>query len=215
MLLATTYFGPVQWYTKLYRCAGQCVEIEANETFIKQTYRNRCIIATTNGPLQLTIPVTHSAEGDKSVCHTLISDHGNWRHLHWQAIKTAYGESAFFEYYEDDIRPFFIADRPDAPALLPRLIDYNMEAAKLMCRLLDIDVTFKLTESFTPLAENDLRYDIRPKNAPQDPDFIPAEYYQVYRSKHGFLPNMSILDLLFNEGPQAIITLDKSSAPAL
>lgn len=215
MLLATTYFGPVQWYTKLYRCAGQCVEIEANETFLKQTYRNRCVIATANGTQQLTIPVTHAADADKTISQTLISDHGNWRHLHWQAIKTAYGESAFFEYYEDDIRPFFIASKPDDPVNLQRLIDYNMAAAKLMCRLLDIDVTFKMTDTFTPPVENDLRYNIRPKNTPLDPDFLPAEYYQVYRQKHGFLPNLSILDLLFNEGPQAIITLAKSARQKL
>lgn len=203
MKLSTTYFGPVQWYSKLRHCMGQSVDIEACESFQKQTYRNRCVIATANGPQALTIPVTH---GDSNlISDTLISDHGNWRHLHWQALQTAYGESAFFEYYADDIRPFY-------EKRWERLLDYNMDAARLMCRLLDIDVELVLTKQYAasvdnPMAAGDFRNAIRPKNPPHDEAFTPHEYYQVYRERHGFVPNLSILDLLFNEGPQAILFL--------
>lgn len=193
----------MQWYSKLRHCMGQSVDIEACESFQKQTYRNRCVIATANGPQALTIPVTH---GDSNlISDTLISDHGNWRHLHWQALQTAYGESAFFEYYADDIRPFY-------EKRWERLLDYNMDAARLMCRLLDIDVELVLTKQYAasvdnPMAAGDFRNAIRPKNPPHDEAFTPHEYYQVYRERHGFVPNLSILDLLFNEGPQAILFL--------
>lgn len=220
MTLSTTYFGPVQWYSKLCRCAGQTVFIEACETFVKQTYRNRCYIATANGTQALTIPVTHgitdnstatltdngTAEEKKpTIASMMISEHGNWRHLHWQALQTAYGESAFFEYYADDFRAFYTDEGPDSPFHKRRLIDYNMAGAQLICRLLDLDIDFRMTTEFMPPApEGDLRYDIRPKKAPADADFLPRPYYQVYREKNGFLPNLSILDLLFNEGPEAV-----------
>ena len=105
MLLSTTYFGPIQWFSKLFQNQGKETYIEACETFQKLTFRNRCVIATANGQLPLTVPVSH--RNGAPICDTLISDHGNWRHLHWQALQTAYGESAFFEYYEDSLRPFF------------------------------------------------------------------------------------------------------------
>lgn len=190
---------------------GQTVYIEALETFQKQSYRNRCIIASPNGPQALTVPVTHDGPG-KLTRDMLISDHGNWRHLHWQALATAYGESAFYEYYADDLRPFFIDCGPASPVHLRHLIDYNMASTELLCRWLDIDVTLAQTQQFDAPAspDTDLRYAIRPKQPPQDEAFTPAPYYQVYGHRHGFQPNLSILDLLFNEGPQAILTLMNS-----
>ncbi|TGX81508.1 hypothetical protein E5358_10255 [Palleniella muris] len=206
MLLSTTYFGPVQWYSLLSRCTGSRVSIEARESFQKQTYRNRCVIATANGTQALTIPVTHA--GSNLIKDIRISDHGNWRHLHWQALCTAYGESAFFEYYQDDIRPFFIDEGPASPVHLDCLLDYNMASAELMCRLLDLDISFDFTEEFIPSDQLETVFDYRdiisPKAKQTDPFFTPKPYYQVYRQRHGFLPNLSILDLLFNEGPEAI-----------
>ncbi|MCM1078694.1 MAG: WbqC family protein [Bacteroidales bacterium] len=210
MILSTTYFGPVQWYSLLSRCSGSHVSIEACESFRKQTYRNRCVIATANGTQALTVPVTHGSS--QLIKDIRISDHGNWRHLHWQALCTAYGESAFFEYYQDDIRPFFIDEGPSSPVHKDYLLDYNMASAELMCRLLDLDITFGFTEEFIPsdkLAEaQDYRYLISPKT-PVPHNLLPAicspqPYYQVYRERHGFLPGLSILDLLFNEGPEAV-----------
>lgn len=222
MLLSTTYFGPIQWFSKLFQNQGKETYIEACETFQKQTFRNRCVIATANGQLPLTVPVSH--RNGAPICDTLISDHGNWRHLHWQALQTAYGESAFFEYYEDSLRPFFFDEGPSSPVHHKFLLDYNLAGAELLCKLLDIDVRMAFTEQFLPpertegtessegsegseINKNDWRYSIRPKNAPADPSFFPKEYYQVYKQRTGFLPNLSILDLLFNEGPQAILTL--------
>lgn len=217
MLLSTTYFRYVQWYSLLSRCTGSRVSIEARESFQKQTYRNRCVIATANGTQALTIPVTHA--GSHLIKDIRISDHGNWRHLHWQALCTAYGESAFFEYYQDDIRPFFIDEGPASPVRHTYLLDYNMSSAELLCRLLDLDISFDFTEEFIPSSQlptqPDYRTLISPKARPSAPVlsqdappvdiiFSPKPYYQVYRDRHGFLPNLSILDLLFNEGPESI-----------
>ncbi|MBQ9094564.1 MAG: WbqC family protein [Prevotella sp.] len=206
MLLSTTYFGPVQWYSLLSHCTGSRVYVEACESFRKQTFRNRCVIATANGTQALTVPVTHGES--LQIKDMQISDHGNWRHLHWQALLTAYGESAFFEYYQDDIRPFFIDEGPSSPVRMKYLLDYNQATAELMCRLLDLDIMFDFTEKFVPSEElpetPDYRTLISPKTKSLSSILPVKPYYQVYRERHGFLPGLSILDLLFNEGPEAI-----------
>lgn len=198
VLLSTTYFGPIQWYQKLYR--AEHVEIEQWESFQKQTYRNRCLIATANGVQALTVPVEH---GDSPLIKDIrLSDHGNWRHLHWNALQSAYGESPFFEYYQDDIRPFFEKH-------WMFLLDFNEEIRRKMCELIDIQPNVSYTEGFIP-EESPLtsyRTAISPKHPQDDPDFLPKRYYQVYEQKHGFLPNLSILDLLFNMGPESIFLL--------
>ena len=200
-LLSTTYFGPIQWYQKLYR--AESVQIERWESFQKQTYRNRCIIATTNGPQALTVPIERLFTIN-CIKDIRISDHGNWRHLHWNALQSAYGESPFFDYYQDDIRPFF-EQRWD------NLLDFNEAIREKMCELIDIQPKVDYSKKFTVYSLSscvpDYRMVIRPKNPEPDPDFTPKRYYQVYEQKHGFLPNLSILDLLFNMGPESIFYL--------
>jgi len=227
-LLSTTYFGPIQWYQKLYRADETW--IESCESFQKQTYRNRCLIATTNGVQALTVPVERSnlksqisnlksqtSARPKDACYQRdarnlkpqiirdlrISDHGNWRHLHWNALQSAYGDSPFFEYYQDDIRPFF-------ERRWEFLLDFNEAIRQSICSLIDICPQVRLTEAFTLTSTadyQDYRDAINPKHPAPDPDFVPRRYYQVYEAKHGFLPNLSILDLLFNMGPESIFYL--------
>lgn len=200
-LLATTYFGPVQWYQKLNQ-SDRCL-IECHDHFIKQTYRNRCVIATTNGLQALTVPIERFEGAHCAMLNIRISDHGSWRHLHWNALQSAYGESPFFEFYADDIRPFF-ERRWDF------LVDFNMEITQKMCELLDIQPHITLTDAYVSAEDvgiTDYRDVIRPKNPLPDDRFQPRRYYQVYERKHGFQPNLSILDLLFNEGPEAVLYL--------
>jgi len=209
--LSTTYFGPVQWFQKLHR--AEHVMIEQWESFQKQTYRNRCLIATTNGVQALTVPV----EGNSplSTLHSSlikdirISDHGNWRHLHWNALQSAYGESPFFEYYQDDIRPFF-------EKRWTFLLDFNEVIRQKMCELIDIHPKVEYSREWRAesgeLASasdgiKDYRAAINPKHPAEDDDFEAKTYYQVYQMKHGFLKNLSILDLLFNMGPESIFYL--------
>jgi len=198
-IVASAYFGPVQWYQKLNRYGK--VWIERYDNYLKQTYRNRCIIATTAGTQALTIPV----EGyDTLKCRMKdirISDHGRWRHLHWNALQTAYGESPFFEFYEDDIRPFY-------EKKWDFLFDFNMETTEKICELIDIRPGIAVTEEYMdPQGRKDFRDMIRPKHPLPDPEFTPKRYYQVYEAKIGFKENISILDLLFNMGPESIFYL--------
>ena len=201
-LLSSTYFGPIQWYQKLNRY-DECL-IERHESFIKQTYRNRMIIPTTNGPLSLTIPTNHDIS--LSMKDIRISDHANWRHVHWNALLSAYGESPFFEYYQDDIRPFY-------EKKYDFLCDFNEELMLLCCRLLDIDIEGKLrhTETYrSDIADGevDLRNAISPKcDFTADANFEAKPYYQVFRERTGFIPNLSIVDLLFNMGPEGLLYL--------
>lgn len=221
-LLSATYFGPVQWYQKLNR-SGLCY-IEQHDHFIKQTYRNRCVIATTQGTQALTVPIERY-DGVKCEMRDIrISDHGAWRHLHWNALVSAYGESPFFEFYADDLRPFF-------EKRWQFLYDYDLAITEKMCELLDIHPTLRRTEEYIKLPDStaddttkaalipsdgiagnliqwaDYREVIRPKHPLPDADFQPRPYYQVYKQKFGFLPNLSILDLLFNEGNEAVLFL--------
>ena len=163
------------------------------------------IIPTTNGPLSLIIPTNHNTS--LAMKDIRISDHANWRHVHWNALLSAYGESPFFEYYQDDIRPFF-------EKKYEFLFDFNMETTEKMIELLDIRPKISITEAYIQSKElkeedeiKDFRDAIRPKKPLPDAEFAPKRYYQVYGQKHGFLPNMSILDLLFNEGNEAIFYL--------
>lgn len=200
-LLSSTYFGPVQWYQKLNRY-GLCL-LERHDHFVKQTYRNRCLIATTAGTQALTVPTEHGEDSKCRMGDMRISDHGNWRHLHWNALLSAYGESPFFEYYADDLRPFF-------EQRWEHLFDFNLAITHKLCELLDIRPNLQLTDCYADaevLGADDFRDAIRPKKPLPDPSFASIPYYQVYQQKHGFQPNLSILDLLFNEGNEAIFYL--------
>lgn len=243
-ILSTTYCGPVQWYQKLYR--SDLVLMECHETFQKQTYRNRCVIATTNGPQTLTVPVERGTS--PFIRDIRISNHGNWRHQHWHALMSAYNESPFFDYYQDDFRPFFEQQ-------YNFLYDFNTEICQKVCELIDIQPNIRETTSYRS-ADNSLRFSgskvaslsgsedlitsqpestnlstcqlvcpepvegvnlsteiidlrsaINPKHPDEDADFVARRYYQVYERKHGFLPNLSILDLLFNMGPESVFWL--------
>ena len=205
-LLSSAYFAPIQWYQKLNRY-DVCL-IEQHDHFVKQTYRNRCVIATVNGVQTLSIPIEKFDDVKCEMKDVRISDHDNWRHQHWNALLSAYGESPFFEYYQDDIRPFY-------EKKWKFLYDFNMEITNTLCELLDIQPDIRPTEEFLPMDKTgktalpyaDFREVIRPKRPLADADFVPKPYYQVYEQKIGFQPNLSILDLLFNMGNESIFFL--------
>ena len=210
-LLQTTYFGPIQWYQKLYRY-DHCM-IEQYDSFQKQTYRNRCVIATANGVQALTVPVEHTnlspltSHLSPLVKDLRISDHNQWRRVHWNALQSAYSESPFFEYYADDLHPFF-------EQKYDYLLDFNEAIRQKVCELIDIHPNVEYTTKYQPSALNpqpstltDFRDVINAKHPLPDADFTPKAYWQVFQHKHGFLPNLSILDLLFNMGPESIFYL--------
>lgn len=209
-LLQTTYFGPVQWYQKLYRY-DHCL-IEQYDSYQKQTYRNRCIIATANGKQALTVPVEHNSQlsiiNYQLVKDLRISDHNQWRRIHWNALQSAYSESPFFDYYADDIRPFY-------ERKYEFLIDFNEEIRQKICELIDIHPEVEYTTEYQkpmansqmPTAIQDFREVIHAKHPQADADFEPRPYWQVFQHRYGFQPNLSILDLLFCMGPESIFYL--------
>ena len=199
--LSTAYLAPVQYYCKL--ISYESVRMETNENYVKQTYRNRCMIATANGIQLITVPI-ENPQTEKCLTKDIrISDHGNWQHIHWNALVSAYGMSPFFEYYEDDFVPFYRQKHHF-------LFDFNEQLRVIICELLDISPKIDYTAEYLHDVTDDFRTTIRPRQPVEDHSFNPNPYYQVFREKHGFLPNLSIVDLLFNMGPEAAMVLKES-----
>ena len=129
VLLSTAYLGPVQYYTKLY--AAPTVYLERHDHYVKQTYRNRCLIAGPAGVQTLTIPVEHATGPKTAACDVRISDHGDWRHLHWTALVSAYESSPYFEYFADDFHDLY-------RRRFAFLVDFNDALQELVCHLLGL-----------------------------------------------------------------------------
>lgn len=202
--LSTAYLPPVQWFAKLLRYDK--VYVEQYENYQKQTYRNRCVIAGPNGAISLTVPIE---KPDTLKCLTKdirISDHGNWRHLHWNALESAYNQTPYFEYLKDDLRPFYEKS-------FRYLMDFNEELVAVICALIDIEPHIERTTDYIAVREDaDFRDSIHPKkNWQEDKEFTSVPYYQVFQQKYGFLPNLSIVDLLFNMGPESVLVLSTAT----
>ena len=196
--LSTAYLAPIQYYSKL--ASFDEIYIETQENYPKQTYRNRCLIASANGVQALSVPVEKPETLKAPTRDIRISGHGNWRHLHWNALISAYNMSPFFEYYADDFCPFYEKE-------YKYLIEYNEALQSTICSLLDINPRIMHTKKYEPSIKNDFRNVIDPRHPLTDNTFTPRPYYQVFRDRHGFIPNLSIIDLLFNMGPESILFL--------
>lgn len=200
VLLSSCYLAPVTYYALLFN--AEQVTIEVCDHYQKQSYRNRCHIAGANGILPLSIPVEKTT-GNRSIMRDIrIADHGNWQHLHWNAILSAYRSTPFFQYYEDEYRPFY-------EKRFTFLHDFNEELRHLTGRLIGIETTVSYTSAYiaeTPNNMQDFRELIHPKRCA--PFQIP-HYYQVFADKNGLMPDLSIIDLLFNMGNETRLILKK------
>ena len=200
LLSHSLYLAPVPVYARLF--AADRFVIDADAPFVKQTFRNRAVIATENGTQTLTIPIVHN--GNQAMRDVRISEHGNWRHLHWNAIVSAYRKSAFFDYYADDFARFY-QERDGF------LLDFNLRLHAVVCELLGLEQETIIAEKNSLKTEEnnieDLRHAAEPKNLGNIAHFTPEPYYQVFATRNGFIPCASIIDLLFNMGPEALITL--------
>jgi len=178
---------------------AQTVTIEQCENYQKQSYRNRTRIFTANGPLDLSIPVTKRA--DKELTKDIkISYSENWQIRHWRAITSAYNNSPYFDFFEDDIRYFYTSK-------FESLLNYNTEQLKLVLKLLRHQKNIELTTCFEMPADpmyEDLRSSIHPKISFKKDGLVKERleisYYQTFENKFDFCGNLSVLDLLFNKG---------------
>ncbi len=206
--LSSAYLAPIEYYAKLIQ--GNRVYIEQWDNYIKQTYRNRCSIVAANGIMPLSIPVEKPETAKCLTRDIRIAEHGNWRHLHWNSIVSAYRSTPFFEYYEDELRPFY-------EKKFDFLFDFNEQLRQLVCSWIGIETEhihyttdYKMEFSAEEL---DFRETIHPKKDWKvvDHDFHSEPYYQVFSEKFGFLPNQSIIDLVFNMGNESILILEKGN----
>lgn len=202
LILSSAYMAPVQYYAHLY--AAGCAVEDRGEHFVKQTYRNRCYIATPDGPLALTVPIVRENATRTPMHQIRLSDHGNWRHLHWNALASAYDSSPYFMYYADELREVF--EKP-----FTYLVDFNEALENLFLDFLSLPRRIEVSRDYIaalPPGSSDFRQAISPKApAGNDPFFRPMAYYQVFAMRTGFLPNLSIADLLFNMGPESRLIL--------
>lgn len=194
LLLPAFYLPPVSYFHIILQ-NEQPLMMEQFEHFVKQTYRTRTKIATANGVLDLIIPIVHGKKEHVAIKDIRINYDFNWQRLHWLSLQTAYRSSPYFEYYEDDFVRFY-QQKHDF------LFDFNIEQFQLLLTCLKIKRSVGFTESYAPRVEGvDFRQAIHPKK----PSLMthPKPYYQVFEDNIGFLPDLSIVDLLFNQGPQS------------
>ena len=187
------YLPPIHYFTALKQNQGDIL-LEIHEHFPKQTYRNRASIHSPNGKLDLIVPVEKGSAMHRPIKDIRISYEFNWQRIHWLSLQTSYRSSAFFEFYEDDFAPFY-------ENKWEFLVDYNQELLTLISRLLKLNILFTPTTEYKPVeAELDFRFSIHPK---KESLFSVKPYYQVFEDRNGFIEDLSMVDLLFNQGPQS------------
>ena len=199
VLLSTAYLPSLEYTIQCIRF--QKVWIELFETYQKQSFRNRCSIATANGLFQLSIPIKKVNGNHTKTGEIEIDNSTGWNQIHWRSIASAYTHSPYFIHYRDPFESIF----NNPPMLLTEL---NTQLLKVVFKILKTDVDFSYTSEYTAIPEKitDLRQLIHPKHANPYPGkpLRYAEYIQTFNNKYSFLPNLSIIDLIFNEGPAAI-----------
>lgn len=194
-LFSTAYFPPLSYMAAV--ANSHSIWIEAYETYPKQTWRNRCTISTANGLQNLSVPVV-KINGNRTLSQEIrISYSENWQQLHWRALEAAYNKSPYFEYYKDRLEVILKAEHI-------RLIDLNMSILEKILSILKINTPVQTTTSFNKSESKliDLREAFSPKHQSELTHF--QQYYQVFNDRLGFQPNLSILDLLFCEGPATL-----------
>lgn len=201
IVLQSAYFAPVGYYAKIY--AHDKIIVEQHDHYVKQTYRNRCRIQTESGVMDLSIPVEKHT--DKTKIRDICISYGQeWRRLHLRAMETSYNSTPFFEYYKDDIQAIY--DKKEK-----YLLDFNMRLLEFTLDALGIQREISLTDNYFEgeAGIEDARELLHPKKETTDTDSKP--YYQMFAEKFGFTDGLSIVDLLFNLGPESVLYLKEKS----
>ena len=206
LLLSTAYLGNVRYYTKLLQTSGPVV-IDLGEHYRKQSFRNRCDILGANGVIPLTVPV-YKTSGEKTASREVRIDRSKaWQHQHWNSIHSAYKNSPYFDYYAEMFEPIY-----REPADL--LWELNRDLQQTVLDVLQIEATFTHSEVYIDASPDDTDWrdalSEKPRLRKPDPHFSPVPYYQVFSERTAFVPNLSVLDLLFCEGPLAADIIRRS-----
>lgn len=199
ILLHPTYLPSIATFVAIAK--ADTLTFEVFDNYQKQTYRNRMYIYDANGKLPLTIPVIYTQKNRQLYQDILIANDENWQELHWKSIQSAYCSSPFFEFYEHDFQSLFTEK-------FHNLLDFNFKCLEAIYGCLELPFEFKLSKVFEKQTENSIDYRFLTDNRREKvQNFKP--YVQVFDDKHGFIPNLSILDLICNEGPNAILYLER------
>ena len=193
ILVSSAYFPPIEYFSLISQADE--VEIEKEENYVKQSYRNRCYILSAHGPQMLTVPV-YLGSFHKSLTKDIRIDYSKrWQQVHLRAFKAAYSASPYYEFYSEIFNKIILQNHVF-------LLDLNMELIMAVLSLLKISKAISYTKVFKPLGsiENDLRYKINPK---KESHFQGKEYIQVFNNGNGFTHGLTILDLIFNIGPDS------------
>ena len=203
LILSTAYFPPVSYFRLMGGAEKICIEY--HENYIKQTYRNRCEIPSSNGILSLTVPVKEGSFHKKAISELEVDYSKEWVRTHLRALKAAYNSSAFYEFYIDDIASILNSGQRF-------LVDLNMKLVKKLFELTGLEKEIFFTDSYirTYPDGTDFRYSIYPGNRVNRDSLADNIYFQVFSDRHGFIRDMSILDLLFNMGPESWTFLKNS-----
>jgi len=201
MLLHPTYFPNIAHFVALIK--SKEVVFEVCDNYQKQTYRNRSDIYSANGKLSLSVPVSYTQKLRQKTKDVLISSVDDWQSKHLKSFDSAYRMSPFYEFYIDDLMPIFKTE-------FKYLLDLNLKCFELLTKALELEISTRLSEDFT-IPDNS-SYDFRNLvNTKKNNAFQFNKYTQVFTKKHGYITNLSILDLLFNEGPNAINYLESQT----
>jgi hypothetical protein len=194
-VLPMFYLPPVEYFVQL-NTYKPGILIEREEHFPKQTYRNRANIYSPDGVLALTVPVVRGAKNHTKVKDVKISYDFDWQRLHWLSLEACYRRSAYFEFYEDEFVQFY-------EKKFPFLFDYNEQLLQFILKSIKLKIELKYTQSYEPEYASlaDFRNAINPK---KESDFSQKPYFQVFEERKGFQKNLSMVDLLFNQGPNAV-----------
>ena len=197
ILLSTAYLPPVEYFSLIAGTDG--IIIEKEESYLKQSYRNRCYILCAHGPLLLSVPVLEGSRHNVPVKEARIDYSKRWQQVHLRALMTAYRSSPFFDFYFEPLEKIISVNHEF-------LIDLNTSLLEALLKMLKIDMLISFTDDFEPL--NDEQYDWRYRiNPGKKSHTVLKGYFQVFDTGKGFIPNLSIIDLIFNMGPESGIHL--------
>jgi hypothetical protein len=193
ILFSSAYLPPVEYFSLISQ--SDEVLIEKEENYLKQSYRNRCYILSAHGPQFLSVPV-YLGSLHKTLTKDIRIDYSKrWQQVHLRAFKASYNASPYYEFYSEIFDKIILQNHPF-------LLDLNMELTMAVLKVLKIAKTLSFTSDFKPIGsiENDFRYKIAPKKESQ---FQEKAYLQVFKNEDGFTPRLTILDLIFNTGPDS------------